>query len=648
MIAVCFVCFQHDSLAGLQKMVRDVDWESGLKVWRCLNDFPHPIPSRPENIPSADDLVDVVIATRQPPPKDKPAKKSKNKKEWGKKKGKKREEDEHNKENMAGAEIPDNGHSRQDHDIMKTESLKEETLKLEHCESNKDLVNEKGDGSTHKTSGAPRLGEEVGDNADVDVVSTPSAEPDARSQEKFEMHQSAKLDSAVASQQLARADSNEESQQLAKLDSAVVETQQLAKVVSTDESQESTKLDSPDKNQHSTRLALPDEKQQPGKLDSTDTEKNVPYWPEPEVVVIRRLERGKTEEPKIDIRVVMPETVFPTTVHENDQRDVEPMDFETAITDHTSPIKDLKHYEMAAKAGSKVHDKISLKVGSHYLETEQKEKADLEKTEVTQESKLVSSSNESPQKESSGGSDGSPPSRKISESEFASIVIKRLISPLQPPSKEDTSGTLSPKMSCVTPPPTPIRSLENPFANHQDKLYGELLPFLDDSVKMNEKDGSLPEVHRGDVIEDGSSVDPPLPACEDITQANCATVSSSSLSVPSLSVLAAAANTEKDFHTNRGASNSLSASPNRHLTVEENLQREGSSADMRSPSEKKKRDPTKPTFRVTCNRTGECHPFDSTSAAASFGSAIITYFNWQVDLKNFDIEVSTEEDFMKI
>ena len=49
-------------------------------------------------------------------------------------------------------------------------------------------------------------------------------------------------------------------------------------------------------------------------------------------------------------------------------------------------------------------------------------------------------------------------------------------------------------------------------------------------------------------------------------------------------------------------------------------------------------DPTKPTFRVTCNRGG-VHNFDSMGAAANFGGAVNNYFNWNVDMKKFDFEV---------
>ena len=50
-------------------------------------------------------------------------------------------------------------------------------------------------------------------------------------------------------------------------------------------------------------------------------------------------------------------------------------------------------------------------------------------------------------------------------------------------------------------------------------------------------------------------------------------------------------------------------------------------------------DPMKPAFRVTCNRVGDHHNFDSMTAAANFGGAIYRYFGWNVEMKDFDIEV---------
>ncbi|OWF34661.1 THUMP domain-containing protein 3-like [Mizuhopecten yessoensis] len=50
-------------------------------------------------------------------------------------------------------------------------------------------------------------------------------------------------------------------------------------------------------------------------------------------------------------------------------------------------------------------------------------------------------------------------------------------------------------------------------------------------------------------------------------------------------------------------------------------------------------DPNMPAFRVTCKRAGTNHKFDSMCAASNFGAAINNYFNWNVDMVKFDIEV---------
>ncbi|XP_069100892.1 tRNA (guanine(6)-N2)-methyltransferase THUMP3-like [Argopecten irradians] len=50
-------------------------------------------------------------------------------------------------------------------------------------------------------------------------------------------------------------------------------------------------------------------------------------------------------------------------------------------------------------------------------------------------------------------------------------------------------------------------------------------------------------------------------------------------------------------------------------------------------------DPNMPAFRVTCKRAGANHHFDSMCAASNFGAAINNYFNWNVDMIKFDIEV---------
>ncbi|KAK6176405.1 hypothetical protein SNE40_014697 [Patella caerulea] len=71
--------------------------------------------------------------------------------------------------------------------------------------------------------------------------------------------------------------------------------------------------------------------------------------------------------------------------------------------------------------------------------------------------------------------------------------------------------------------------------------------------------------------------------------------------------------------------------------------------DTKSPAkEKTDVDPTKPKFRVTCNRTGEGHKFDSTNTASNFGGAIYNYFGWNVDLHNYDIEVILNIDWDEV
>ncbi|XP_061186507.1 tRNA (guanine(6)-N2)-methyltransferase THUMP3-like [Saccostrea echinata] len=78
------------------------------------------------------------------------------------------------------------------------------------------------------------------------------------------------------------------------------------------------------------------------------------------------------------------------------------------------------------------------------------------------------------------------------------------------------------------------------------------------------------------------------------------------------------------------------------IKTTENIQSENLETDQSAPTEKQKltgHDPTKPSFRVTCNRNGHGHPFDSMGAAANFGGGVFNYFNWNVSMKNFDIEV---------
>ena len=49
--------------------------------------------------------------------------------------------------------------------------------------------------------------------------------------------------------------------------------------------------------------------------------------------------------------------------------------------------------------------------------------------------------------------------------------------------------------------------------------------------------------------------------------------------------------------------------------------------------------PMMPSFRVTCNRSGEGHNFSSMAAAANLGGGIYNYFGWNVKMTEMDIEV---------
>lgn len=58
--------------------------------------------------------------------------------------------------------------------------------------------------------------------------------------------------------------------------------------------------------------------------------------------------------------------------------------------------------------------------------------------------------------------------------------------------------------------------------------------------------------------------------------------------------------------------------------------------------------PNVPSFRVTCNRSGERHSFDSMGAAANFGGALQDFLQWNVNLKNFNIEVILNIEDQKV
>lgn len=95
-------------------------------------------------------------------------------------------------------------------------------------------------------------------------------------------------------------------------------------------------------------------------------------------------------------------------------------------------------------------------------------------------------------------------------------------------------------------------------------------------------------------------------------------------------------------NTNNSQNVSEKAVSDSTCTVEKSAQQETLEKEQ-APAPKKPKttdqDPTKPAFRVTCNRNGQGHPFDSMGAASNFGGAVYNYFHWNVSMKQFDIEV---------
>ncbi|KAH9504748.1 THUMP domain-containing protein 3 [Bulinus truncatus] len=176
----------------------------------------------------------------------------------------------------------------------------------------------------------------------------------------------------------------------------------------------------------------------------------------------------------------------------------------------------------------------------------------------------------------------------ISENEFATSVIEKLITPSSSLEKKLESKS-SPK-NIVTPPPTPTHFVTpiTGLSLLKDESILELAPMIE-PVLVNE------EFDKNKI------------------NASCKT----SLD-PNSVVLKCS---EEDF-------NKDIVSSNINKTAVENQ--------------------SKPKFRVTCNRNGESHPFNSPSAAASFGSAISKYHKWIVDLNNFDIEVLLDIDHEEV
>lgn len=325
-------------------------------------------------------------------------------------------------------------------------------------------------------------------------------------------------------------------------------------------------------------------------------------------VVIKRRDPNRPQ-PKIEVKVLIPgpnENAFPTNVDDKDRVE-EPMDVDLSInmgnehSNSTLPTDD---------SDSKTEKNI-ISIQTKTSENDNGEIGD--NSSVNKKRDLPSDKKES--------------DKITSEADdFATSVIEKLKTSSSS-SVKDLSASLD-QMTCTTPPSTPVVNIT------ADPLHSPPSPLI---VAAKEKHSSANEE---ELIVGESSVDPPSmsQSCQELmkisesvtaTLSNDNEVKKSQVNIsPEESVIKNIVKGSVDSPTKCDLMASL-----------ESTEKCTNDSPKKKGTEAKKHDPTKPTFRVTCNRIGECHSFDSSSAAASLGSAINTYFDWGVDLKKFNIEV---------
>ncbi|RUS86078.1 hypothetical protein EGW08_006171 [Elysia chlorotica] len=523
---------QNDSLARIQKMILDVDWDTGLKAWRQLFDFPYPVASRPDVIPSPEDLVDVVVMTKLPQPKDKSEKKNKNK---GKGKGKKKDRNQtqiESKEDDGGGKVPEQkdvpgiNYGAGDHE---------------------GLIEKSGAYITEDIEKSTKLDKVLGGGDLVDLKFVKSDKDNCE---------------AVDEETGPKLEEKDKSYLNIEKDIPEGDCVDYAKVTELNEdkgcgsaSSECTK-------------------------DSSIAEQRKQHVAPPKTVIIKKITSAELL-PKIDIKVLDP-NVFPTALESEELRHLEPMEVDSPNASFNK--------KWSSVSPEKVQNGT-------------------EKNEVS----AIDSSSEvaKSEKPASNNVDNSDLSLNVSNAAaaFATSVINRLSSPPTSPARENQAST-----TCTTPPPTPIASKENPFlaeksSPREQPTDAQDPKSVDLSQATSDCGSSVDPIHYN---SDASLVEPSFQP---------AVVSESP--IPKSNV------TETSAIEDANQTETLDAEHCKEIDVDKKKTQKLSGAEP---------DPTKPKFRVTCNRVGE-HPFDSSSAAASFGSAVITYFKWPVDLKKFDIEV---------
>ena len=580
-------------------MILDVDWETGLKAWRQLFNFPHPVASCPDVIPSPEDLVDVVVMTRLPQPKEKSEKKKKNQ---GKGKGKKKDKDQKqfdSKENQhdSGTKISEQNdvldaknpevvsgiQDQQNLEEKTNTDIAETTEKLTKFDANSGA----GDGSDLNVVKSGRNDREIqvkGTGFKLEKEDNKGRSGDCV-ENKFDGASSKKEsdDGCNGNKSLVKSDAVPESilsleeaglKSSEESDSLGLKTTELNKDGrgSNSASNECTVINSADGEYN--RIKSDSEKG-----DERKTQQLAP----PKTVIVKKITSAEML-PKIDIKVLNPvdtENVFPTALESEELRHLEPME-----VDSPNASFNLKSSSVSSEKGEEEKENI-------------KDSAESDKPAGNVDNNV---------------SDLNP---STAAAAFATSVINRLSSPPTSPARENQASA-----KCTTPPPTPIASIENPFlaANSSPIEQSRDIP-APISDKLTQA-----------ISDCGSSVDP-LSYNKDTLQTDPA-LQHVVLSEPEISKSNVAESSALKVHKE---TESLDSEHCKEIKSQSNLDED---KELLKKSPKAEPDPTKPKFRVTCNRVGE-HPFDSSSAAASFGSAIITYFKWPVDLKNFDIEVKS-------
>ncbi|KAK0050232.1 THUMP domain-containing protein 3 [Biomphalaria pfeifferi] len=684
---------QHDSLSRLQKMVADVDWENGLSVWRLFNNFSHPIPPHPEVIPTPDDLVQVIIMGNLPAKKGKEEKKYKKGGNWKKKKDKKltkeiqsernRDNDKTSNKIRCNTKTTLSSYKHQSEcdtstNIQNDQALNEtEVSRLEiRSSENRDVQNNDGkpldkieskftpacetelqnveatpfDKTELQNAGATPFDKTELQNAEatpVDKTELQNVEATTVNKTELQNVEATPVDKTelqnveatpVGKTELQNDEANPISKtELQNIEATLIDTTELhnLEVKSLIEKKSQILEVQGLCNIKVGNVVKPviESVPSPGEWSNVKSKfevqnVDVKLFCESQV---RSVEDKFLDEPKVQTKDIYP----PKTQVINDdikcpdeskicvpnvmnivEPEVKKSDKKTMTVLHEPKTVIIKRREDWNK-DTQIDIKVLLPNPDENMFPAKLTESDDRNVEPMDVD--ISLSNASIREEALNfakdisvmkprGDNEISVNRalseeclsSLSETEFASSVIKKLTS--QPSEQLRTfEGSNSPQ-STSTPPPTPT-------------FFATSLADLSSS-----KDTILDSMQTGNKC------------AADVASSKDSTVLDSPATKNKLDTDSAyEARSDYDLDTLYDSS-LLKSSPTKTGAVPV------------MSVEAASRDPTKPTFRVTCNRNGESHPFDSPSAAASFGSAVNKYHQWIVDLSNYDIEVVLDID----